>query len=183
MSEPFIGEIRILPYNFAPRGWALCNGQLINISENSTLFAIIGTTYGGNGVTNFQLPNLQGSAVMGSGNSPSAGINSYPGMRGGSAVETLTTDEMPKHTHQVLVDDVDATLATPSANTLAKGGVPGARGSTVPFNAYSNTQAANQLLSSEGIGNVGGSQPHENRQPFLATSYCIALDGLFPSRS
>ena len=183
MSEPFIGEIKILPYSYAPRGWALCDGSILNIAEHTMLFSIIGTTYGGNGRTTFALPNLQGSAVMGWGNSPSTGLNTHIGMQFGSATESLRITEIPSHTHQVLVDDVDATLATPQANTFAKGVKKGGRGVLIPFDAYSNTLVANQPLSDKGIGNTGGSQPHENRQPFLVTSYCIALDGIFPRRS
>ena len=177
MSEPFIGEIRIFPYTFAPRDWALCNGQTLNINEHQALYAILGTTYGGDGRVTFNLPNLQTSVVVGPGG------NIQRGMTTGSATSTLIELQIPSHTHQILVDDVDATLDTPSANTFAKGLAPGLRGSTTPFSAYSDSGVANQSLSPNGIGSTGGSQAHENRQPFVATHYCIALLGLFPSRN
>lgn len=183
MSEPFIGEIRILPYSFAPRGWALCDGATLSIAQNTTLFAVIGTTYGGDGRTNFQLPNLKGSAVMGWGNSPSAGLNTYLGLKTGASTETLTVGEMPKHTHQVLVDDVAADNSTSQGNTFAQGGKSGRGGVFKAFDAYSSTQVANQALSDQGLGSHGNGHPHENRQPFMVTNYCIAIDGLFPSRS
>ena len=182
MSDPFIGEIKILPYHFAPRGWLACDGASLMIAEHMALFSVIGTTYGGDGRTTFQLPNLQGGAVMGWGNSPTAGLNTVIGMKMGSSTEVITEASMPKHTHQVLVDDIDATLETPQSNTFAKGGAEASRGVTIPFSAYSSTQVANQPLSEQAISNTGDGQAHENRQPFLVTTYCIATVGVFPRR-
>lgn len=182
MSDPFIGEIKILPYSFAPKGWLACDGASLEIAGNMALFSVIGTTYGGDGRTTFQLPNLQGEAVMGWGNSPTSALNTVIGMKTGSSTEIITVANMPKHTHQILVDDINATLEAPQSNTFAKGVAEASRGVTIPFSAYSSTQVANQPISDSAISNAGGGQVHENRQPFLVTTYCIAIVGVFPRR-
>ena len=177
MSEPFIGEVRAFSFVFAPKNWATCDGQLINITDNQALFAVIYDTYGGNGRTNFALPDLRTSVMMDYGN------HYYLGGKTGSWAVTLNENNLPSHTHQILVDDVDADQPTPAGNTLAKGMKVGGRGTLIPFSAYSNTQVANQNLSPQAIGSAGGNQPHENRQPYLALNFCMALQGLFPSRN
>jgi microcystin-dependent protein len=168
VSTPFLGEIRIFPYNFAPRGWAFCNGQILSISQNTALFSLLGTTYGGNGQTTFALPDLRGRVPNSSGQGP--GLSSYTlGQVGGTETVTLTQSEMPSHNHGVNSTNADATSARPGGNFPAAGG---------GYNsASSNTMAPTM------IGNAGGSQPHSNVQPYLTLNYCIALTGIYPSRN
>jgi len=165
MAEPFLSEIRIFSFNFAPKGWALCNGQLLPINQNQALFSLLGTTYGGNGQTNFALPNLQGNVPihMGSGHTL--------GERGGEQAHTLSISELPTHTHVAQASTNNATLAPSSGNLM---------GST------SNGDAAAANLTSllpSTVANVGGSQAHLNMQPFLVLNFCIALQGIFPSQN
>lgn len=170
MSDPFLGELRLLPYNFAPRGWALCQGQVMSIAQNSALFALLGTTYGGNGETTFQLPDLRGRVPISSGQGP--GLSPYSiGQTGGVESVTLTTPEIPAHTHAVNASS-SATSKNPS------GAEPGFTG------GGSSYGTANDLtMSSSMIGATGGSQPHTNVQPYLTLNWCIALEGIFPSRN
>jgi microcystin-dependent protein len=172
MSQPFIGEIRIFGFNFAPRGWAFCNGQLLAIAQNTALFSLLGTTYGGNGQTTFALPNLQSRVPVHFGQGP--GLSSYAlGQEAGSESVTLIQNEIPAHVHTVSpscsTDDPNA--GSPKNNFPAAAGTP----------IYSNTSNAVMGVSNTSI--VGGSQPHNNIQPYLALNFCIALQGIFPSRN
>lgn len=175
MSEPFVAEIRIFAGNFAPRGWAFCNGQLLPISQNTALFSLIGTTYGGDGRSTTALPNLQGRAPMHPGRGP--GLTSRRlGERGGTETVTLSEAQMPQHSHAMRAANVPfGTLQAPASNrTLAR---PGSG------NAYHSPSTPETTLSSQALSNTGGSQPHDNLQPFLTINFIIALQGLYPSRS
>ncbi|PIW60182.1 tail fiber protein [Shewanella sp. CG12_big_fil_rev_8_21_14_0_65_47_15] len=177
--DPFIGEIRLLPFSFAPHNWALCNGQILSIASNTALFSIIGITYGGNGTTTFQLPNLQGQVVAGVGQGP--GLRTWDwGEPFGENDVTLLATEMPAHNHTLTGLNNPGTLPSPAANTyLAKDGRSGG------FVNY--MQAApgtlNTAMAPQTLGISGGGQAHENRQPFIALNYCIALYGVFPARN
>jgi len=163
--EPFLGEIAMVTFNFAPQGWALCNGQLLNIAQNTALFALLGTTYGGDGVKTFALPNLQGRIPMHQGNSH------VLGQSGGVETVTLTQAQMPKHGHVLTASQNSATTKTPKANVLA----------TETQNTYASaTNLAN--MSSSAIGTAGGNAPHTNLQPYLTINFIIALQGVFPSQ-
>ena len=169
MSEPFLGMIAIYPYNFAPRGWAMCNGQILPIAQNTALFSLLGTTFGGNGQTTFALPDLRGRAPLSQGQGP--GLSSYDlGQVGGVESQTLTINQMPAHNHQVHASDGDATSNKPDGGYLAQG------------NQYTNV-APNVLMGPAMIGNTGGSQPFSLLQPYLVLTFCIALEGIFPSRN
>jgi len=171
MADPFLGEVKIVPYNFAPAGWALCNGQIMAIQQNTALFSLLGTNFGGNGTTNFALPNLQGRVPIHWGSSAASG-EIIIGEPGGEETVTLTVSEIPAHTH--LVASVNqATTATPTANVFAAKPRRGVDVYTVP--------PANTPILSQDV--IGGSQPHENRQPYLVLNFIIALQGIFPSRN
>jgi len=165
MSTPFVGQLLLASFNFAPKGYSLCNGQLLAINQNQALFSLLGTTFGGNGIQNFALPNLQGAAAVGVGN----GIG-Y-GQVGGEPSHTLSIVEVPNHTHQLSAAG-GADFPKPAAALIAGG-------SGTIFTPASNLTAMN----SASLGQTGGSQPHENRQPFLVMNWCIALSGIFPSRN
>jgi microcystin-dependent protein len=171
MSEPFIGEIRIFPYQFAPRGWALCNGQSLPIAQNYALFSVIGNTYGGDGVSSFALPDLRGRAPMHPGQGP--GLSSYYlGQKGGAESVQLSVAELPEHSHRMRDRDMDlGEVSVPAPNcSLAKSAnakIYAAPGSLTPMSAAS--------LSEE-----GGGQAHNNMQPYLTCQFCIALDGVYP---
>ena len=174
MSEPFIGEIRMVGFNFAPRGWALCDGQLLSISQNTALFALLGTTYGGDGRTTFALPDLRGRVPVHNGNGP--GLSSYPiGTRGGVEAVTLTANQIPPHNHA-------ANAAGPAGNSNDAIGNIWADDAGVSSATYSSA-AATGTMRGNAIGNTGGGQAHENRQPYLAINFVIALVGLYPSRN
>jgi microcystin-dependent protein len=176
--DPFIGEIRLFPFNFAPKNWALCNGQLLPIQQFSALFSIIGVTYGGNGINNFQLPNLQGRVVAGVGTGP--GLSTWDwGEENGEDSVALTINEIPAHNHLINAYNNPGTGNAPSAtNFLAKD----TRGGGIT-NYMAAAANANVQMSPVIIGLTGSNAPHENRQPFLALNYCIALQGVFPARN
>ena len=172
-QEPFIGEIRMFAGNFAPRGWAFCDGQLLNIDSNSALFSILGTTYGGDGRTTFGLPDLRGRVSVHAGGSTGPGLTPYRlGQKGGGEYNVLTTNQMPSHHHTVTPKASDAANSgKPTSNFIASPGVP-AFGS-VP----------NENMGTYNTGNTGASQSVNNIQPYTAVNYIIALQGLYPSRS
>jgi microcystin-dependent protein len=173
MGEPFLAEIRLFSFNFAPQGWAFCNGQLLPINQNQALFALLGTTYGGNGQTNFALPDLRDKVPI------HFGSGFDQGQTGGEDAHTLSISEMPEHTHSVNA----RTPPDGSANT------------NNPVGAFLSNSAPNELYQTGGgspavlamapgtIANVGGSQAHENRMPYLALTFCIALQGIFPAQN
>jgi len=178
MSEPFIGQIQAFGFNFAPRGWQLCQGQLLSISANAALFSLLGTTYGGNGTTTFGLPDLRGRAPNGQGQGP--GLANYNmGQSAGTENVTLLPAQMPQHSHNVATNNGQGTSPTPSTNLPA--GVSFARGQTPP-NIYA-AATDGTFLKPTAVSSVGGSQPHANMQPYLTINYSIATVGLFPSRS
>jgi len=170
MSEPFIAEIRIFAGNFAPRGWAFCNGQLLPVSQNTALFSLIGTTYGGDGRTTTALPNLQGRAPMHPGRGPGL-TDKRLGERGGVETVTLTEAQMPNHNHTWNASFQDADRPDPAGNFFGRG--------NQDYASVNNLgDMASQMLPS-----TGGSQAHNNMQPYLTMNYIIALVGLYPSRS
>ncbi|MDP9104433.1 MAG: tail fiber protein [Candidatus Eremiobacteraeota bacterium] len=179
MSSPFVAEIRIFSFNFAPKGWALCNGQLLSISQNTALFSLLGTFYGGDGKTTFGLPNLQGSVPMHttqySGNSPFGQFSL--GEIGGTQSLTLLTSEMPAHTHTLRADANHANAMTNSPT-----GAVEVNGN--PIQTFS-TSATPQpgMMNPAMVSVAGGSQPHNNMMPYLTVSYCIALQGVYPPRT
>lgn len=164
MSEPFLSEIKILSFQYAPRGWAMCNGQLLPINQNQALFALLGTTYGGDGRVTFALPDLRGRA-------PLHRSNGHPlGQSAGTEAHTLSLPELPQHTHTISALTADATARTPAANMPAFAhdeayGLPGTLASASPAS----------------IASAGGSQAHNNMQPYLTLNFCIAMQGIFPS--
>jgi microcystin-dependent protein len=164
MAEPFLSEIRIMSFVFAPKGWALCNGQLLPINQNQALFSLLGTTFGGDGRVNFALPDLRGRTPIHVGSSHTLGE------RGGEQAHTVSIAELPTHTHVLNANSLAATTDSPSGNVLARAGlnVYGMPGNLVSMNSGS-------------VLNTGGSQAHLNMQPFLTLSFCIALQGIFPS--
>ena len=166
MSEPFLSEIRLMSFGFAPKGWALCNGQLLPINQNQALFSLLGTTYGGNGQTTFALPNLQGRTPI------HASSGHTLGESGGEQNHTLTIPELPQHTHSLQASNAQGDQRGGGNAFLANGG----------SDIY--VQPQNLTAMNPGtVGNVGGSQPHTNMQPFLTLNFCIALQGIFPSRN
>jgi microcystin-dependent protein len=171
--DPFVAEIRIFPFNFAPKGWALCNGQLLPIAQNTALFSLLGTFYGGDGKSNFALPNLQRSVPLGQGQS-TTGSQYDLGQTDGSDTVTLLQSEIPAHTHQVkatALDPGDVSIASSnSIFALSDGGT-----------LYQD--AANTQLAPQAIAPTGGDQPHNNLMPYLVLNFCIALQGVYPPRS
>jgi microcystin-dependent protein len=166
MSEPFLSEIKIMSFNFPPKGWALCNGQLLPINQNQPLFALLGTTYGGNGQTNFALPNLRGQVPIHMGNGHTLGEAA------GSTSVTINQQTMPTHLHPAQGTSTTGTLNVTTANLLGVSQAPiyGQPQSLTPINPASVTS-------------IGGSQPHNNMMPYLVLNFCIALQGIFPSRN
>ena len=170
MADPFVAEIRMFGFNFAPRGWATCDGQLLQISQNTALFSLLGTQYGGNGQTNFALPNLQSKAPLHWGQGP--GLSNYSvGDTDGTTSVTLLNSEMPSHQHAVQANPRVAESVNPSGQNLARGE------SNLYVNAVPNT-----TLSPQSTTVVGNSSPHNNMQPYLSVIFCIALQGVFPPR-
>jgi microcystin-dependent protein len=170
MSSPFLAEIRTTSFNFPPKGWAMCNGQILAINTNQALFSLLGTTYGGNGVTNFALPNLQGRAPVHFGGA------TQQGQAAGEAAHTLSAAEMPAHSHRLQ-----------AASDFANANVPG---NAVPAakprggrDIYAPAGSPAAALNANAVGGSGGNQPHDNMQPYLALNFIIALQGIFPSRN
>lgn len=174
MADPFVAEIRIFPFNFAPRGWAFCDGQLLPLSQNTALFALLGTTYGGNGKSNFALPDLQGRAPMHPGQGPGLSLHDL-GETGGSETVALLQSEIPNHNHALRVDSLDpGEDRTPAGEYLAR---------STGGNLYSDPAGNLVPMSPNALGPAGGSLPHNNMQPFLTLNFNIALQGVFPPRT
>jgi microcystin-dependent protein len=176
MSQQFIGEIRLFPYDFAPSSWAYCAGQLLNIAQNQRLFALIGTTYGGNGTTDFALPDMRGRALIHSGTG--RGATYSPGQQGGLESVTLVPDQIPSHSHLWQVTRKTGDKASPASNYFA-----GGRSNQQPAAAYAAELTNPVLMAATTIGPGGESRPHTNMQPYLALAYCIALQGAVPTRN
>jgi microcystin-dependent protein len=166
MAEPFLSELRLFSFVFAPKGWALCNGQLMPINQNQALFSLLGTTYGGDGRVNFALPDLRARTPMHVGNGHTLGE------RGGEQAHTLSIAELPTHTHVLQASSTDAVTNIPNATMLLAGTAP---------NDFYTGPAALTATAPASVANVGGSQAHDNMQPYLTLSWCIALQGIFPS--
>ncbi|GAC1354172.1 MAG: tail fiber protein [Herpetosiphon sp.] len=174
MSNPFVGEIRIFGFNFAPRGWAMCNGQLLLIAQNTALFSLLGTFYGGDGRTTFALPNLQGSVPLHQGTG--AGLTGRSiGETGGSELVTLMLVQLPAHSHVPQAVSSRGTAASPTNATWAAAG----RGRPVAYTPDVPATPMNRAI----VGPIGGDQPHNNLPPYLVLNFCIALQGIFPARS
>src|SRR5262245_9145276 len=172
--EPFLGMIVLFPYNFAPRGWAFCQGQILPIAQNTALFSLLGTTYGGNGQTTFGLPDLRGRVPISSGQGP--GLQNYDlGQVGGSETKTLTASQMPQHNHAVNAWTDAKHVPSPTNNFLGTG----PRGPK----RYALPPATTTQMSPQMIQSAGESQPFEIREPYLTLNYCIALEGIYPSRA
>jgi microcystin-dependent protein len=171
--DPFVAEIRIFPFNFAPKGWAFCDGQILPLSQNTALFSLLGTTYGGDGKSNFALPDMQGNAPMHPGQGPGLSLHDL-GETGGSETVSLLESEIPSHSHTLradILDIADTNVVSPNASfALSSGGTlyQAAGGATMSDNA---------------ITPAGGDQPHNNLQPYLALNFCIALQGVYPPRT
>ena len=172
MSEPFVGEIRMFGFNFAPQGWAQCNGQLLPIAENTALFSLLGTTYGGDGHATFALPDMRSRVPVCQGQGE--GLSSYAdGQAGGAETVTLAATQMPRHTHPVRASSKAADSDQLAGRALAR-----SAGHT-----YTAEPDTSTVMNADMLGDTGGSQPHDNIQPYLALNFCIALVGIFPSRS
>lgn len=165
MSDPFLGEMRIIGFNYPPQGWAFCNGQVLPINQNQALFALLGTTYGGNGQTTFALPNMQGRIPV------HMGAGFTQGASGGEEAHTLTINEMPMHYHSAAASSGAATQQSPQGNVWAAN----------RYTAYASSPQ--QTLAAAALTPVGGSQPHYNMPPYLVLNFIIAITGIFPSRS
>lgn len=172
MSNPFLGEIRMAGFNFAPIGWAYCRGQLLSIAQNDALYALIGTTYGGDGITTFGMPDLQGRVPINQGQGP--GLSNYVmGQSAGTESVTLVTGQIPFHSHPVVASSTGARSASPGGNLLGSG----------EADIYTHDGANTVPLAAGVIAASGGNQPHENMQPYLCINFIIALAGIFPSRN
>jgi microcystin-dependent protein len=169
VSEPFLGELKIVSFSYAPKGWALCDGQSLPINQNQALFSLLGTTFGGNGQTTFALPDLRGRIPLHAGSAQ----GTFLGQRGGEEAHTLTVSEMPQHSHLVTV------------NTLAGGATPSATSRLATSTGQQLYSDASQLvaMAPSAVSSAGGGQAHANMQPYLVLNVCIALSGIFPSRS
>jgi microcystin-dependent protein len=173
MSDPFVGEIRMFAGNFAPAGWALCQGQLMPISENDTLFNLIGTTYGGDGQETFGLPDLQSRIPIHAGQGPGISQNYQLGEKSGAESVTLTAQQIPVHNHPFLASTSGATQTSPANQVIAQSGQ----------RAVYTEDTTNTNLAPSAIGPAGGSQPHDNLQPYLCVNFIISLFGIFPSQN
>ena len=190
--DPFVGQVSIFAFSFAPKGWAFCQGQMMPISQNTALFSILGTAYGGNGATTFALPNLQGCAAVGAGQGPA--LSEYPlGEQGGVPHVTLSAAELPSHRHPFTASRNVATAQNPQGNLLARATRQGGRGADAGAPAPGPTQIeadfyspnpgnAKTALASGTIGPSGEGRPHNNMQPYLMLNFCIALQGAMPRR-
>lgn len=178
MADQFLGEIDIFGFNFAPAGWALCQGQLLPISQNAALFSLLGTQFGGNGTSTFALPNLQGRIPNHQGQGPGLSVYNI-GQTGGAATVTLSTSTIPSHTHTLPVTTVDGKVTTPTTANVV-GAVGGGRGGG-GGSAYGTTTLAN--MAAQNGNTAGGGQAHNNMAPYLTLNYCIALTGIYPSRN
>ncbi|HEY2134637.1 MAG TPA: tail fiber protein [Xanthobacteraceae bacterium] len=180
MSAPFVAEIRIFPFNFAPRGWAMCDGQLLPISQNTALFSLLGTNYGGDGKSTFALPNLQGSVPIHT--DQYSGGGQYPiGAQGGSQFVQLLTSEIPLHSHLLQASTGTATSTSPSNAVYMQGQYNDGQGGTGAVELYV-TLAPNATFNPATIAVAGGGQPHNNMMPYLTFNFCIAMQGVFPAR-
>lgn len=174
MTNPFVAEIRIFPFNFPPTGWAFCAGQLLPLSQNTALFSLLGTTYGGDGKSNFALPNMNGRSPMHPGQGPGLSLHDL-GETGGSTTVTLLESEIPSHSHIPRIAAFPANLAVPGPSASFSRSNPGQAYSTITTNLVS--------FAGNAIAPAGGSQPHNNLQPYLALNFCIALQGVYPPRT
>ena len=175
MADPFVAEIRLFPFNFAPKGWAFCDGQVLPLSQNTALFSLLGTTYGGNGQSNFALPNLQGRAPMHPGQGPGLSLHDL-GESGGSETVTLLASQMPAHTHSLTASPNPGETPGPS-NT---DGSPNSLARSVGGSVYSDPA---NLAEMGPLPAAGGDQPHNNLMPYLTVNFCIALQGVYPPRT
>lgn len=174
MADPFVAEIRIFPFNFAPKGWAFCDGQILPLSQNTALFSLLGTTYGGNGKSNFALPNLQGSAPMHPGQGPGLSLHDL-GESGGSETVSLLESETPAHSHTLRASVQPGEDAAPGGDAL---------GRSTGASLYQTTTGSNlAILDGNALAPAGGDQPHNNMMPYLTFYFCIALQGVFPPRT
>jgi microcystin-dependent protein len=171
--DPFVAEIRIFPFNFAPKGWAFCDGQLIAISQNTALFSLLGTTYGGDGKSTFALPDFQGRVPMHPGQGPGLTLHDL-GEAAGSDSVTLIESEMPLHAHALVASTQPGEDPIATGESLAR---------SVGASLYQPSNARLVTMSPNAVSSVGGNQPHNNLQPYLTLSFCIALQGVFPPRS
>ena len=174
MADPFVAEIRIFPFNFAPNGWAWCDGQLLPIRQNTALFALLGTTYGGDGKNNFALPDLQGRASMHPGQGPGLSLHVL-GEPGGSETVTLLESEIPVHTHALMAQPAPANRTNPAGNSIARASAG------TPYASAPPRPPVN--LAAVAIAPAGGDAPHNNLMPYLTFYFCIALQGVFPPRT
>jgi len=182
MTQPFLGEIRLFPWDWAVRGWALCQGQTLSIQQNAALFSLLGTTYGGNGVTTFALPDLRSRAAVGVGQL-AGGSNYVLGEVTGTETVTLNITQIPQHNHLWAANSAAGDAAPPLGNYLAGAIVP-ATGTPVPtYVPVSGSPPSPVVLNAATLANNGGSQPHTNLQPYTGLNYSIALQGIFPSRN
>ncbi len=176
MSTPYLGEIKIVSFNYPPKGWALCNGQILPINQYQALFALLGTTYGGNGVQTFALPNLQGAVPMHEGNGFTLGQS------GGEPAHTLVVAETPAHRHALMADAITAaTASTPTATSVLGQSSGAGPNGAVSENIYGSGAASGAL--SPASANAGGGQAHENRSPYLTLNFVIAMSGIFPTQN
>jgi len=182
--DPFVAEIRIFPFNFPPKGWAFCDGQLLPLSQNTALFSLLGTTYGGNGKSNFALPNMQGNAPMHPGQGPGLSLHDL-GETGGSDTVSLLESEIPSHSHALMATTADATAGTPAPTLALASGNFSFAGNSGAVATYSTVTAATNkvLMNGNAIAPAGGDQPHNNLMPYLTLNFCIALQGVFPPRT
>ena len=174
MSDPFVAEIRIFPFNFAPKGWAFCDGQILPLSQNTALFSLLGTTYGGDGKSNFALPNMQGNAPMHPGQGPGLSLHDL-GETGGSETVSLLESEIPSHSHALRGHTADPADNNTPAPTLVLAQAHNGQ-------AYQPSNANLVSMSDSALTPAGGDQPHNNMQPYLTLNFCIALQGIFPAR-